>query len=111
MRFPAIAAPNLGSGPPSPVGGTARCGDPTYARAMLDIAIALALLAGVVAGWRKGFIVPVVAQLGVLLGLAFVYAGPLSGSVPSGSACCTASRRSGASTTYWGSRSARSPHR
>jgi hypothetical protein len=51
---------------------------------MLDIAIALALLAGVVAGWRKGFIVPVVAQLGVLLGLAFVYAGPLSGSVPSG---------------------------
>lgn len=51
---------------------------------MLDISIVLALLAGVVAGWRRGFLVPVVAQVGVLLGLAFVYAGPMSDSVPAG---------------------------
>ena len=51
---------------------------------MLDAAIVVALLAGLVIGWRKGFLVPVVAQLGVLLGLGAVYAGPLASAVPAG---------------------------
>ena len=51
---------------------------------MLDLAIVLALAAGAFAGWRKGFIVPLVIQAGALLSLAALYAGPLKGSVPSG---------------------------
>lgn len=51
---------------------------------MADIAILIALAAGAFAGWRKGFIVPLVVQAGALLGLATLYAGPLQGSVPSG---------------------------
>ncbi len=53
---------------------------------MVDFAIALAIVIGAFAGWRKGFIVPLVAQAGALLGLATLYAGPLSGAVPSGNA-------------------------
>jgi hypothetical protein len=51
---------------------------------MLDVAIVIALAAGAFAGWRKGFIVPLVVQAGALLSLAALYAGPLQGSVPSG---------------------------
>ena len=53
---------------------------------MVDVAIVIALAAGAFAGWRKGFIVPLVVQAGALLSLAAVYAGPLQGSVPSGTA-------------------------
>jgi hypothetical protein len=53
---------------------------------MVDIAIVIALAAGAFAGWRKGFIVPLVVQAGALLSLAAVYSGPLQGSVPSGTA-------------------------
>ena len=51
---------------------------------MFDLAIVIALAAGAFAGWRKGFIVPLVVQAGALLSLATLYAGPLQGSVPSG---------------------------
>ena len=51
---------------------------------MVDLAIVLALAAGAFAGWRKGFIVPLVIQAGALMSLAALYAGPLKGSVPSG---------------------------
>jgi len=53
---------------------------------MVDVAIVIALAAGAFAGWRKGFIVPLVVQAGALLSLAAVYAGPLQGAVPSGTA-------------------------
>src|SRR5689334_306586 len=53
---------------------------------MVDVAIVIALAAGAFAGWRKGFIVPLVVQAGALLSLGAVYAGPLQGSVPSGTA-------------------------
>ena len=53
---------------------------------MIDIAIVIALAAGAFAGWRKGFIVPLVVQAGALLSLAAVYAGPLQASVPTGTA-------------------------
>jgi hypothetical protein len=53
---------------------------------MVDLAIVIALAAGAFAGWRKGFVVPLVVQAGALLSLAALYAGPLKGSVPSGAA-------------------------
>lgn len=53
---------------------------------MVDLAIVIALAAGAFAGWRKGFIVPLVVQAGALLSLATLYAGPLRGTVPSGAA-------------------------
>ena len=53
---------------------------------MVDLAIVIAVLAGAFAGWRKGFVVPLVVQAGALLSLATLYAGPLQGSVPSGMA-------------------------
>jgi hypothetical protein len=53
---------------------------------MVDLAILIALAAGAFAGWRKGFIVPLVVQAGALLSLAALYAGPLQGTVPSGAA-------------------------
>src|SRR5258708_39551721 len=53
---------------------------------MIDLAIVHALAAGAFAGFRKGFIVPLVVQAGALVSLAAVYAGPLQGSVPSGAA-------------------------
>src|SRR5439155_10307185 len=55
-------------------------------RPMVDIAIVIALAAGAFAGWRKGFIVPLVVQAGALLSLATLYAGPLQATVPSGAA-------------------------
>ena len=51
---------------------------------MVDLAIVIAIAAGAFAGWRKGFIVPLVVQAGALLGIAALYAGPLRGAVPSG---------------------------
>jgi hypothetical protein len=53
---------------------------------MFDIAIVIALAAGAVAGWRKGFIVPLVVQAGALVSIAALYAGPFQGMVPSGTA-------------------------
>lgn len=52
--------------------------------AMVDVAILVALAAGAFAGWRKGFIVPLVVQAGALLSLGALYAGPLRSTVPSG---------------------------
>lgn len=57
---------------------------PRMLPAMVDLAILIALAAGAFAGWRKGFIVPLVVQAGALLSLAALYAGPLQGAVPSG---------------------------
>ncbi len=51
---------------------------------MVDVAIVSAIVLGAVVGWRRGFVVPLVAQAGALLGLATLYAGPLSSAVPSG---------------------------
>lgn len=51
---------------------------------MVDIAIVIALAAGAFAGWRKGFIVPLIVQAGALLSIAALYAGPLQGAVPTG---------------------------
>jgi hypothetical protein len=53
---------------------------------VFDVAIVIALAAGAFAGWRKGFIVPLVVQAGALVSLAALYAGPLQGAVPSGAA-------------------------
>lgn len=53
---------------------------------MFDLAIAIALALGALAGWRKGFIVPLVVQAGALVSLAALYAGPLKSMVPSGAA-------------------------
>lgn len=51
---------------------------------MIDLAIIIALIAGALAGWRKGFVVPLVIQAGALLSLGALYAGPFQSSVPSG---------------------------
>jgi len=51
---------------------------------MVDIAIVIAVAAGAFAGWRKGFVVPLVVQAGALVSLAALYAGPFQSSVPSG---------------------------
>jgi len=53
-------------------------------RPMIDIAIVIAVAAGAFAGWRKGFVVPLVVQAGALVSLAALYAGPFQSSVPSG---------------------------
>ncbi len=60
--------------------------DPHMLATMVDLAIVIALAAGAFAGWRKGFIVPLVVQAGALASLATLYAGPLQGTVPSGAA-------------------------
>jgi hypothetical protein len=51
---------------------------------VFDIALGIALAAGAFAGFRKGFIVPLVAQAGALVSLWALYAGPLKGAVPAG---------------------------
>ena len=51
---------------------------------MVDIAIIVALVAGAFAGWRKGFVVPLLVQAGALLSLGALYAGPFQSAVPSG---------------------------
>ncbi|MEP7003695.1 MAG: hypothetical protein ABI888_04070 [Chloroflexota bacterium] len=51
---------------------------------MVDLAILIAIAAGAFAGWRKGFVVPLIIQAGALASLALLYAGPLQRTVPSG---------------------------
>src|SRR5256712_2072146 len=53
---------------------------------MLDIAIVAFILLGAVVGFGRGFVVPLVAQGGAPLTLAALYAGPLTGALPSGTA-------------------------
>ena len=51
---------------------------------MVDVAIIVAVIAGAFAGWRKGFVVPLVIQAGALLSIGALYAGPFQKAVPSG---------------------------
>jgi hypothetical protein len=51
---------------------------------MADLAIVAFVLLGALIGFRKGFVLPLVAQGGALLSLAALYAGPLTGALPSG---------------------------
>jgi hypothetical protein len=53
---------------------------------MADLVIVGALVFGAIAGWRKGFVLPLIALGGALLSIAALYAGPLNGIVPSGTA-------------------------
>jgi hypothetical protein len=53
---------------------------------MADLVIIGAVALGAIAGWRKGFILPLIAIGGSLLTIATLYAGPLNGMVPSGNA-------------------------
>jgi hypothetical protein len=53
---------------------------------MADLVIIGAVLFGALAGWRKGFVLPLIALGGALLSIAALYAGPLNGVVPSGTA-------------------------
>lgn len=53
---------------------------------MLDVAIVAAVALGAFAGWRRGFIMPLVAIGASLVGLYALYAGPGAGLVPAGAA-------------------------
>src|SRR5918999_3684117 len=53
---------------------------------MADLAIVAFVLLGALIGFRKGFVVPLVAQGGAILTLAALYAGPLTGALPAGTA-------------------------
>jgi hypothetical protein len=53
---------------------------------MADLVIIGAVALGAIAGWRKGFVLPVIALGGALLSIASLYAGPLNGIVPAGTA-------------------------
>jgi hypothetical protein len=53
---------------------------------MADVVIIGAFALGAIVGWRKGFVLPLIALGGALLSIASLYAGPLNGLVPSGSA-------------------------
>ncbi|HEV8230277.1 MAG TPA: CvpA family protein [Candidatus Limnocylindria bacterium] len=53
---------------------------------MADIVIIGAVTLGAIAGWRKGFVLPLIALAGGLLAATALYAGPLNGVVPSGTA-------------------------
>ena len=53
---------------------------------MADIVIVSALVFGAIAGWRKGFVLPLIALGGAVLSIAALYAGPLNGIVPTGTA-------------------------
>jgi hypothetical protein len=53
---------------------------------MADIVIMGAIAFGALAGWRKGFVLPLLAIGGAVLSIATLYAGPLNGLVPSGNA-------------------------
>ncbi len=52
---------------------------------MADIAIVGFILLGALIGFSKGFVLPLVAAGGALFSIAFLFAGPFNGSVPSGS--------------------------
>src|SRR5256712_11269642 len=51
---------------------------------MLDIAIVAFILLGAVVGFGRGFVVPLAAAGGALLTLSVLYAGPLTGALPTG---------------------------
>ncbi len=51
---------------------------------MADIVIIGVVALGAIVGWRKGFVVPLIALGGAVLSVASLYAGPLNGMVPSG---------------------------
>jgi len=53
---------------------------------MADIVIIGAVALGTIAGWRKGFVLPLIALGGALLSIASLYASPLNGIVPTGAA-------------------------
>src|SRR6266545_83768 len=53
---------------------------------VLDVALVGATLAGALAGWRRGFVMPIIATAGVVLGLSTLYAGPGASFVPAGAA-------------------------
>lgn len=53
---------------------------------MIDIAIVAFIILGAVIGFSKGFVVPLVGAGGALLTISALYAGPLTGAVPSGNA-------------------------
>jgi hypothetical protein len=53
---------------------------------VLDLAIVAFILLGAVIGFGKGFVVPLAAAGGALLTLAVLYAGPLTGALPTGNA-------------------------
>src|SRR5437762_5630672 len=53
---------------------------------MADLAIVAFIVLGAVAGFGKGFVVPLAAAGGAVLTLAVLYAGPLTGALPSGTA-------------------------
>lgn len=53
---------------------------------MADLVIIGVVALGAIAGWRKGFVLPLIALGGALLSIASLYAGPLNGIVPSGAA-------------------------
>jgi hypothetical protein len=51
-----------------------------------DIAIVALILLGAVVGFAKGFVLPLVAAGGALFTMAFLFAGPANGALPSGNA-------------------------
>jgi 4-amino-4-deoxy-L-arabinose transferase-like glycosyltransferase len=50
-----------------------------------DIAIVGFILVGALVGFSKGFLLPLIAAGGALFAIAFLFAGPANGAVPSGS--------------------------
>ena len=52
---------------------------------MADIAIVGFILLGALIGFSKGFVLPLIAAGGALFAIAFLFAGPANGAVPSGS--------------------------
>lgn len=53
---------------------------------MADLLIIGAIALGAIAGWRKGFVLPLITLGGALLSIASLWAGPLNGIVPAGTA-------------------------
>jgi len=53
---------------------------------VVDIAIVAFVLLGAVIGFRKGFVIPLVAAGGALLTMFALYAGPLTSALPTGTA-------------------------
>jgi hypothetical protein len=53
---------------------------------MVDLAIVAFILVGAIVGFGKGFVVPLAAAGGAVLTLAALYAGPLTGALPAGTA-------------------------
>jgi hypothetical protein len=53
---------------------------------VLDIAIVAFIVLGALVGFGKGFVVPLAAAGGALLTLGVLYAGPLTGALPTGTA-------------------------